>query len=221
LSWQNGWSAEVGLGQWLDRVEAFRFLILRRRRNNETTIALSHPGLADADGNSVRVFVGKITPTSNKELNRKIIGDYKWQHKRKNASATLRKTIPYNSSSKKYDASLIVSNKIKDSRFRWQDSGFPFRPPPSSILNMSEATLLRNWNFKLPGRLNRSLVVNKGPNMKLKNKIAPLSAKSQSKNNSKDDRGRKIRRRIWMQLAAVFLIIVFLASECATLLPVE
>jgi hypothetical protein len=28
-------------------------------------------------------------------------------------------------------------------------------------------------------------------------------------------------RRITMQLAAIFLIIIFLASECATLLPME
>jgi len=55
--------------------------------------------------------------------------------------------------------------------------------------------------------------------MKFKSKTAPLSAKSQSKN--KDDRRPEARRRIWMQLAAFFLIIVFLASECATLLPME
>ncbi|MDQ3004539.1 MAG: hypothetical protein M3R47_04045 [Chloroflexota bacterium] len=55
--------------------------------------------------------------------------------------------------------------------------------------------------------------------MKLKSKTVPLSAKSQSKN--KDDRHPEARRRIWMQLAAVFLIIVFLAGECSILLPME
>lgn len=57
--------------------------------------------------------------------------------------------------------------------------------------------------------------------MKLKRKIAPLSAKSQSKITSDDDRRRETRRRIWPRIAAIFLVIVFLASECATLLPME
>jgi|GEM_PF-1533640 len=57
--------------------------------------------------------------------------------------------------------------------------------------------------------------------MKLKSKTAPLSAKSPSKTNGKDDHQTETKRRIWMQLAAVFLIIVFLASECATLIPLE
>jgi len=57
--------------------------------------------------------------------------------------------------------------------------------------------------------------------MKLKSKVKPLSAKSPSKTNGKDDRQPETKRKIWMQLAAVFLIIVFLASECATLIPLE
>jgi hypothetical protein len=46
-------------------------------------------------------------------------------------------------------------------------------------------------------------------------------AKAQSKINSENDSRRKARRQIWLRLAAVFLVIVFLASECATLLPLE
>jgi hypothetical protein len=57
--------------------------------------------------------------------------------------------------------------------------------------------------------------------MKIKSKIAPLTAKAQSKTNGKDVRKTETKRRIWIQLAAIFLIIVFLASECATLLPLD
>lgn len=43
------------------------------------------------------------------------------------------------------------------------------------------------------------------------------------KNNitGEDDRRRESRRQIWLRLVAIFLVIVFLASECATLLPIE
>jgi cell division septal protein FtsQ len=57
--------------------------------------------------------------------------------------------------------------------------------------------------------------------MKLKNTNTLVSAKAQSKTNSENDSRRKARRKIWLRLAAIFLVIVFLASECATLLPVE
>ncbi|MCX6053755.1 MAG: hypothetical protein NTZ74_02345 [Chloroflexi bacterium] len=57
--------------------------------------------------------------------------------------------------------------------------------------------------------------------MKLKNKSASLPAKTQSKLDSGDSRQLAFWRRIGLRLAAVFLIIVFLASECAALLPVE
>jgi hypothetical protein len=45
--------------------------------------------------------------------------------------------------------------------------------------------------------------------------------KPKNKATSEDDRRRETRRQIWLRLAAIFLIIIFLASECATLLPVE
>jgi hypothetical protein len=57
--------------------------------------------------------------------------------------------------------------------------------------------------------------------MKNISKSASLPTKDQSKVNSKKDRHQKTWRQIKLQLAAVFLVIVFLASECATLLPVE
>jgi hypothetical protein len=57
--------------------------------------------------------------------------------------------------------------------------------------------------------------------MKIRGKSASLSAKAQSKINSDNDRCRKAWRQIGLRLTAIFLVIVFLASECATLLPVE
>jgi hypothetical protein len=57
--------------------------------------------------------------------------------------------------------------------------------------------------------------------MKNKSKSAPLSTKDQGKINIENDRRRKAWRQIRLQLAAIFLVIVFLASECATILPVE
>ncbi len=57
--------------------------------------------------------------------------------------------------------------------------------------------------------------------MKLKNTNALVSAKAKSKKNSGNDSRRKAGRKIWLRLAAIFLVIVFLASECATLLPLE
>ncbi len=45
--------------------------------------------------------------------------------------------------------------------------------------------------------------------------------KSKNKISSEDDHRQGSRRHIWMRLAAVLLIIVFLASECATLLSME
>jgi hypothetical protein len=54
--------------------------------------------------------------------------------------------------------------------------------------------------------------------MKSKIKSTSLSTQNQGKVN---DRRQAFWRRTIMQLAAIFLIIVFLASECATILPVE
>jgi hypothetical protein len=57
--------------------------------------------------------------------------------------------------------------------------------------------------------------------MKLKSKGASLSTMAQSKIDSENERRQKTWQRIGLRLAAIFLIIVFLASECAALLPVE
>ena len=57
--------------------------------------------------------------------------------------------------------------------------------------------------------------------MKIKSKSISLSTKDQSKSNVENDRRRAFWRRIRLQLVAIFLVIVFLASECATLLPME
>jgi len=45
--------------------------------------------------------------------------------------------------------------------------------------------------------------------------------KNKSKFNIGNGRRPMPWRRIGLRLAAIFLVIVFLASECATLLPVE
>ena len=55
--------------------------------------------------------------------------------------------------------------------------------------------------------------------MKIKSKAALLSAKSRSRDNKGNGRRSETRRRFWLRVAAVILVIVFLASECATLLP--
>jgi hypothetical protein len=57
--------------------------------------------------------------------------------------------------------------------------------------------------------------------MKNISKSTSLPTKDQSKINSQIGGHQKTWRRIRLQLAAIFLVIVFLASECATLLPVE
>jgi hypothetical protein len=57
--------------------------------------------------------------------------------------------------------------------------------------------------------------------MKLKNTNTFVSAKVQGKTGNENDNRQKARRKIWLRLAAIFLVIVFLASECATLLPVQ
>ena len=57
--------------------------------------------------------------------------------------------------------------------------------------------------------------------MKLNNKSISSAAKAECKTRGENDRKRKGWRQIWLRLAAIFLIIIFLAAECATLLPVE
>jgi hypothetical protein len=56
----------------------------------------------------------------------------------------------------------------------------------------------------------------KGSNDKLK-----FPARGQRSIPNNNDLQRKSRRKVWLRLAAIFLIIVFLASECATLLPLK
>ena len=57
--------------------------------------------------------------------------------------------------------------------------------------------------------------------MKNKRQSASFSTRKQDKVISGKDPRQSFWRRITMQLAAIFLIIVFLASECETILPVE
>ena len=57
--------------------------------------------------------------------------------------------------------------------------------------------------------------------MRSKNMNVSTNAKPQNKTNSENDQYRKAFRQIGIRLAAVFLIIVFLASECAALMPVD
>jgi hypothetical protein len=60
-------------------------------------------------------------------------------------------------------------------------------------------------------------ISDKGCVMKNKSKSASLSTKDQNKLNNENNR----LRRVGIRLAAIFLVIVFLASECATLLPMD
>jgi len=57
--------------------------------------------------------------------------------------------------------------------------------------------------------------------MKIKHKNAPLPVKTQNTTGGENTPRQDFWKRIGLRLAAIFLIIVFLASECATLLPVE
>jgi hypothetical protein len=65
------------------------------------------------------------------------------------------------------------------------------------------------------------LVSDKGSFMKAKRMSDSLPAKTLIKTNSENDHRRKALRIMGLRLVAVFLIIVFLASECAALLPGE
>jgi hypothetical protein len=57
--------------------------------------------------------------------------------------------------------------------------------------------------------------------MKGSNDKFQFSARGQRSITNNNDLHRKSRRKVWLRLAAIFLIIVFLASECATLLPMK
>ena len=45
--------------------------------------------------------------------------------------------------------------------------------------------------------------------------------KMKQKNKQNEEERRQARRTIWMRVIAIFLAVVFLASECSTLLPIE
>jgi hypothetical protein len=63
--------------------------------------------------------------------------------------------------------------------------------------------------------------IKRGNIMKNKSKSASLSTRKQDTVYSGKDHRQSFWRRITMQLVAIFLVIVFLASECATILPIE
>ncbi len=53
--------------------------------------------------------------------------------------------------------------------------------------------------------------------MKSKNKT--IAATKNSKLN--EEQRRETRKRLWMRLAAIFMVIVFLAGECSTLIMID
>jgi hypothetical protein len=61
---------------------------------------------------------------------------------------------------------------------------------------------------------------NKGICMKPKNGYGSITVKAQGKVSNEEDGRRNRLRVIGVRLAAIFLVIVFLASECAAILPV-
>jgi preprotein translocase subunit Sec63 len=54
--------------------------------------------------------------------------------------------------------------------------------------------------------------------MKPKSKVMDSDKKTRTQNQNEH---RESRRKIWLRVAAIFVAIAFLASECATLLPIE
>ena len=56
--------------------------------------------------------------------------------------------------------------------------------------------------------------------MKPKSKVMDSDKKLRTQAQNQNER-REARRRIWLRVAAIFVAIAFLASECATLLPIE
>ncbi len=57
--------------------------------------------------------------------------------------------------------------------------------------------------------------------MRSKNTNSSIPSKAQSKASSENDQSRARLRLIGIRLAAIFLVIVFIAGECAALLPVQ
>lgn len=56
--------------------------------------------------------------------------------------------------------------------------------------------------------------------MKPKGKGIPPDEKPRNQAQSENER-REARRRLWLRVAAIVLVIVFIAGECSTLLPIE
>jgi hypothetical protein len=63
-------------------------------------------------------------------------------------------------------------------------------------------------------------MLEEGGKMKPKGKGMPSDRKPRNQTQNENER-REARRRAWLRIAAILLVIVFLASECATLLPIE
>ena len=57
--------------------------------------------------------------------------------------------------------------------------------------------------------------------MKLKNTGASFPAQAQDKIDAENARRQKAWQLIGLRLAAIFLVIVLLASECAALIPAQ
>jgi hypothetical protein len=60
-----------------------------------------------------------------------------------------------------------------------------------------------------------------GFTMKSKRQTKDSPTKYRRKISSGDERKQDTRRQIWLGLVTAFLLISFLAAECATLLPVD
>ena len=56
--------------------------------------------------------------------------------------------------------------------------------------------------------------------MKPKGKRVSPDKKPRNEVPNENER-REARRRLWLRVAAIILVIVFIAGECATLLPLE
>jgi hypothetical protein len=61
---------------------------------------------------------------------------------------------------------------------------------------------------------------NQGDKMKPKGKDGSSDKKPRNQAQVENER-REARRRFWLRVAAILLIVVFLASECSTWLPIE
>lgn len=44
---------------------------------------------------------------------------------------------------------------------------------------------------------------------------------SETKSRLNEEQRRETRKRLWMRLAAIFMVIVFLAGECSTLIMMD